>query len=90
MIAKRIEVIEGERPAQADEQPHDVDMNNSFEDDLRPIFDDMGDLPDVAAPENVHGTAVEQVSRTLDKAQTYFYKVDVKYNNQKCFPSPTN
>ena len=67
MIAKRIEVIEGERPAQADEQPHDVDMNNSFEDDLGPNFDDMGDLPNVAAPENVHGTAVEQVSRAIDK-----------------------
>lgn len=67
LIAKRIEVIEGERPAQADEQPQDIDMNDSFEDDLGPNFDDMGDLPNIAAPENAHGTAVEQISRALDK-----------------------
>ena len=67
LIAKRIEVMEGERPAQAGDQPQNVDMNDSFEDDLGPNFDDMGDLPNISAPENAHGTAVEQVSRALDK-----------------------
>ena len=47
MIAKRIEVMEGDRPAQAGEQPQDVDLNDSFEDDLGPNFDDMDDLPNM-------------------------------------------
>jgi len=66
-MAKRIEVMESERPAQAGDQPQNVDMNDSFEGDLGPNFDDMGDLPNMAAPGNALGTAVEQVSRTLDK-----------------------
>ena len=59
--------MEGDRPAQAGEQPQDVDLNDSFEDDLGPNFDDMDDLPNMATPENALGTAVEQVSRALDK-----------------------
>ena len=59
--------MEGERPAQAGDQPQNVDINDSFEDDLGPNFDDMGDLPNMAALENAIGTAVEQVSRALDK-----------------------
>lgn len=34
LMAKRIEVMEGERPAQAGDQPQSVDMNDSFEGDL--------------------------------------------------------
>ena len=67
LIGKRIEVMESERPAQVGDQPQSVDMNDSFEDDLGPNFDDMHDFPNMAAPENALGTAVEQVSRRLDK-----------------------
>ena len=54
-------------PAQAGDQPQNVDMNDSFEDDLGPNFDDMNDLPNMAVPGNALGTAVEQASRALDK-----------------------
>ena len=60
-------VIDGERPAQANEQPQHIDINDSFEDDLGSNFEGMGDLSNIAAPENAHGTAVAQVSRALDK-----------------------
>ena len=67
LMAKRIEVMEGERPAQAGDQPQSVDINDSFEGDLGPNFDDMDDLPNRAAPKNMLGIAVEKVSRSLDK-----------------------
>ena len=38
LIEKRIEVMDGGRQAQADEQSHSVDMNDNFEDDLGLYF----------------------------------------------------
>ena len=62
LIAKRIEVMEGEQPAQAAEHPQQPDLDDSFEDDLGPNFDDMGDLPNMAALENALGIVVEQAT----------------------------
>ena len=42
MIAKRIEVIEGERPAQTDEQPQDIDMDDSLKTILDPTSTTWG------------------------------------------------
>ena len=37
-----------------------------FNDDLGPDFNDMNDLPNVTAPENVLGTAIDQATRAVD------------------------
>ena len=66
LMAKRIEVMEGERPAQAGDQPQSVDMNDSFEVDLV-LISMIWATCRMAAPKIVLGTAVEQVSRSLDK-----------------------
>ena len=67
MIAARIEIIQGAPSALAVEHAQAPDLNDSFEDDLGPNFSDMGDLPNVAAPENHLGTAIEQATRAVDK-----------------------
>ena len=59
--------MESKQPAQAAEHPQQPDLDDSFEDDLGPNFDDMGDLLNMAPPENALGTTVEQVTRALDK-----------------------
>ena len=47
-----------------DPQEH---LNDSLEDDLGPNFNDMGDFPNVAAPENALGTAIRLATRAVDK-----------------------
>ena len=37
-----------------------------FNDDLGPNFNDMKDLPNVTAPENALGTAIDQATRAVD------------------------
>ena len=59
-------------------------MNHNFEVDLGPYFQDMDDLPNMAAPEISLGTAIEQASQIFDKYYTQHSK-DMYHCNQLFF-----
>ena len=59
MIAQKIEVIEMEQHARATDYVQAPDLHYSFDDDFVPNFNDMKDLPSVAALENSIRTAID-------------------------------